>query len=451
MILQTHTLYYNYRFFIICKRLKGCCNEIFHTFPFSIFCLLLSSFFFFPLSVLSQTFSLYDCYEKTEKNYPLIQQLALIDLSKKYNLQNVSLSWIPQLQLYGKATLQSDAPSLSVPPPINLSVDVPKDQYQAYLQLNQIIWDGGQIRSAKKNIHATTEVQRKQNEVDIYTLRGRVNELFFGIILYDSQIEQINVNLQELQRNLDKVISYANLGFANESDIDAVKVEQLAAQQHIIQLCTMREAFVEMLAVFIGEKLTPDVVLQIPEIGLVPEINNRLELQLFDAFVDVQKIQNTHIFAKNMPKVGFFVQGGFARPGLNMFDTDGKFYAIGGIQLNWQFGNLYTVKNEKRMIEININSIEVNRKVFLFNQSLQIQQQRAIAEQFIKLLTSDDDIINLRNNIYRASQTKTENGTMSVSDLMRDFNFENAAKAQKIVHEIQYIKALYDLKNLYNN
>jgi hypothetical protein len=28
---------------------------------------------------------------------------------------------------------------------------------------------------------------------------------------------------------------------------------------------------------------------------------------------------------------------------------------------------------------------------------------------------------------------------------------ESSAKAQKIVHEIQYIKALYDLKNLYNN
>ncbi|MCL1850133.1 MAG: TolC family protein [Bacteroidetes bacterium] len=419
--------------------------------PPKIFYLLLSAFCFLPFMGLAQPLTLSECYEKTEKNYPLIQQLELIDMSEKYNLQNISRAWIPQFQLFGKASLQSDAPSLSVPPPINLSVDVPKDQYQAYLQMNQIIWDGGQIRSAKQTIKAATDVQRKQNEVDMYALRGRVNDLFFGIILYDSQIEQINVNLQELQRNLDKVISYAELGFANESDIDAVKVEQITAEQHLIQLATMREAFVAMLSAFMGEDLAPDILLQKPEMITVPNNNYRLELQLFDASIAALKIQNTQILTKNMPKIGFFAQGGLARPGLNMFDTDGKLYAIGGVQLNWGFGNLYTLKNEKRIIENNINNIEINRKVFLLNQSIQIKQQNAIAEQYRKILSSDDEIIRMRASIYKASEAKTENGTMSITDLMRDLNMEHAAKAQKIIHEIQYIKALYDLKNLYNN
>jgi len=408
-------------------------------------------FLFSFLLCSSQPLTLSECYEKTEKNYPLIQQLELIDLSEKYNLQNASRAWIPQFQLYGKASLQSDAPSLSVPQPINLSVEVPKDQYQAYLQMNQIIWDGGQISSAKKTIKAATEVQRKQNEVDIYAVRGRINELFFGIILYDSQIEQIKVNLQELQRNLDKVISYADLGFANESDIDAVKVEQLSAEQNIVQLTAMREAFVAMLGAFMGEELAPDIALQKPEIIVVRDVNNRLELQLFDATIMAQKIQNTQILSKNMPKIGLFVQGGFARPGLNMFDTGFKPYAIGGVQLNWGFGNLYTLKNEKRIIENNIHNIEINRKLFLLNQSIQTKQQKAIAEQYRKILTSDDEIIRMRKTIYKASEAKTEHGVMSITDLMRDLNMEHAAKAQKIVHEVNYLKALYDLKNLYNN
>jgi len=413
---------------------------------------LLAACYLFPFLGITQTLSLSECYEKTEKNYPLIQQLELIDLSEKYNLQNISRAWIPQLQLYGKASWQTDAPSLSIDNPFfNINVDVPKDQYQAYLQLNQIIWDGGQIRSAKKTIQAATEVQRKQNEVDIYAVKGRVNDLFFGIILYDCQLEQINVNLQELQRNLDKVTSLAELGFANESDIDAVRVEQVTAEQHIIQLTTLREAFVSMLSAFMGEDLAPDILLQKPEIVLVQEINNRLELQLFDASIYAQKIQNMQILTKNMPRIGFFVQSGFARPGLNMFKTEDKPYAIGGIQVNWGFGNLYTLKNEKRIIENNISSIEISRKLFLLNQTLQIKQQNAIAEQYRKLLTSDDEIIRMREIIYKASEAKTENGTMSITDLMRDLNMEHAAKAQKIVHETQYLKALYDLKNLYNN
>jgi len=412
---------------------------------------LLYVFCFLPFTGFSQFLSLFECYEKTEKNYPLVQQLELIDLSEKYNLQNVSRMWVPRFQIYGKASWQSDAPSLSVPPPINMNVEVPNDQYQAYLQLSQVVWDGGQIRSAKKGIQAATKVQKKQNEVDIYEIRGRINELFFGIILYDSQIEQINVNLKELQRNLDKVVSYAELGFANESDIDAVKVERITAEQHLIQLATMREAFVAMLSAFMGEDLAPDITLQKPEIVLVQEVNNRLELQLFDASIAMQKIQNVQIITKNMPKIGFFLQGGFARPGLNIFNTNGKLYAIGGLQLNWDLGSFYTMKNEKRIIENNINNIEISRKLFLLNQAIQIKQQRAVVEQYKKILESDNEIIRMRETIYKASEAKAENGTLSVNDLMRDLNMEHAAKAQKIVHETQYLKALYDLKILYNN
>jgi hypothetical protein len=39
---------------------------------------LLSAFCFLPLSIFSQPLSLSECYEKTEKNYPLIQQLLAI-------------------------------------------------------------------------------------------------------------------------------------------------------------------------------------------------------------------------------------------------------------------------------------------------------------------------------------------------------------------------------------
>jgi outer membrane protein TolC len=206
-----------------------------------------------------------------------------------------------------------------------------------------------------------------------------------------------------------------------------------------------------MLSAFMGEELAPDIALQKPEIITPQETNNRLELQLFDASIEVQKLQNIHILSKNMPKIVFFAQGGFARPGLNMFDTNGKMYAIGGVQFNWGFGNLYTFKNEKRIIENNINNIEISRRVFLLNQSLQVKQQRAIAEQYKKILSSDDEIIRMRENIYSASTAKTEHGTMSATDLMRDLNMEYAAKAQKIVHEVHYLKALYDLRNLFNN
>ncbi len=49
-----------------------------------------------------------------------------------------------------------------------------------------------------------------------------------------------------------------------------------------------------------------------------------------------------------MPKLGAFAQGGYGKPGLNMFDNEFSPYFLGGIRLIWNFGNLYTLNNDKK-------------------------------------------------------------------------------------------------------
>ncbi len=400
----------------------------------------------------SQTLTLSACYEKAEKNYPLVAQTELIALSESYNLSNASRRWLPQFDLSGRATIQSEATKISISEPFPLEVDVlTKDQYQVLLTMNQTIWDGGQVRAAKQQIEATTHAQQKQNEVDMYAVRGRVNDIYFGIILVESQIEQLEVNLQELQRNYNVVESYVASGLANASDIDVVIVEQQQAQQQLTQLESMRTAYRTMLEAFIGEPIAESVVLERPPLALPSEGNHRVELQLFDANVALQEVQRAQLKAKNLPAFSLFAQAGYGQPGLNMFEPGFSPYGIAGVQMQWKFGNLYTLGNEKKMIENSVKMVEIQRATFLFNQNIQGKQLFGLADQYKKVLASDDEIIALRTRIYKASAVKTELGTQSVSDLMRDQNQEFMAKAQKIVHEIEYLKAIYDIKNLYNN
>ena len=62
---------------------------------------------------------------------------------------------------------------------------MPKDQYQVMLEVSQNIWDGGDIRSKKQLTQATSEIDRGKQEVDMYALNDRVNQLYFGILLLD--------------------------------------------------------------------------------------------------------------------------------------------------------------------------------------------------------------------------------------------------------------------------
>ena len=76
----------------------------------------------------------------------------------EYDLSNAGKGYLPRFSLSGKATYQSDITRLPVEIP---GIDVetaPKDQYQVMLELKQNIWDGGEIRSRKEQVKASSDV-----------------------------------------------------------------------------------------------------------------------------------------------------------------------------------------------------------------------------------------------------------------------------------------------------
>lgn len=152
-----------------------------------------------------------------------------------------------------------------------------------------------------------------------------------------------------------------------------------------------------------------------------------------------------------MPKLVLFLTGGYGKPALNMLNNDFSAYYIGGIRLSWNFGSLYTQKNDRKLIETNQDNIATSRETFLFNTSLETSQEQNEINKNKDLLKYDDDIVILRNNVKRATEAKVANGTSTVIDLMRDVNAEDLAKQDRIQHEIELLQAIYNLKYTTNN
>ena len=132
------------------------------------------------------------CQEKARNNYPKIKQYDLIEQSEAYSLSNANKGYLPQLAIYAKATYQSDVTEL-----YGVKV-VTNDQYQAYAELSQTIWDGGAICSQKKNIKASNDIEKQSIEVDLYAIKDRVNQLFFGILTFNELIAQNDLLQKEL-------------------------------------------------------------------------------------------------------------------------------------------------------------------------------------------------------------------------------------------------------------
>lgn len=392
-----------------------------------------------------------DCRKMAGDNYPAVRQYRLIEQTRNFNLTNASRGNLPQIALSGKASYQSDVPALPVSVP-GIAFDVPKDQYQVMVEIRQNVWDGGEIRNRRMLTEASADEAARQTDVSMYALNERVDQVFFGILMIDEQLRQNDLLHKELERNLRNVTAYRDNGIANDADVDAVSVEMLNNRQQRSHLEAVREAYVRSLALLTGadtSAVSRPVRPEMPQTAASSSIL-RPELNLFDARLRSIDVRQKGLQTGYMPRFSLFAQGGYGNPGLNFLkDKFEPFYVVGA-RLSWNFGSLYTLKNDRRKLEVERESVETERDLFLFNTRLQIAEQDGKLASLRKQMEADDEIIRLRTNIRKSAEAKVANGTLSVNEMLRELNAESIALQAKAVHEIQLLAETYRQRHLTN-
>ena len=413
-----------------------------------------------PVMAWGQT--LEDCQLAAEKNYPLIQQYGLIEKTTELTVANIQKGWLPQVSASAQATYQSDV--VSWPDEMKtmmngMGIDLKglkKDQYKVGIDVQQTIYDGGVIGSQKRIAREQGKVQAAQNEVNIYNVRKRVNEMYFGLLLIDEQIK-LNNDLQALLAgNESKLESMTRQGTAAESDLQSVKAERLNAVQKATELASQKQMLQRMLSTFCGIGINNIQKPQVKVGGSLPATeNHRPELKALDAQIGVLNAQEKALNAALMPKVGVFAQGYYGYPGLNMFEDMMRhkwgLNGIIGARVTWNIGALYTRKNDKAKLQLQRDMTENSREVFLFNNNLEQIQQNENITRYQKLMADDGEIISLRSAVRKAAESKLAHGIIDVNDLLREINQENAARVQQSMHEIKMLKEIYDNKYTTNN
>ena len=406
--------------------------------------------------------TLEECQQAAEKNYPLIRQYGLIEKTTQLTVANIKKGWLPQVTASAQATYQSDVTAWPEEMKVMMSAmgidmkGLKKDQYRVAIDVQQTVYDGGAISSQKRIAREQGKVQEAQNEVNIYNVRKRVNEIYFGLLLIDEQIK-LNNDLQTLLAgNESKLESMTKRGTAAESDLQNVKAERLNAVQKGTELVAQKQLLQRMLSTFCGMEINN---IQKPQVkaedrGLMSE-NQRPELKALDAQIGLLNVQEKALNAALMPKIGVFAQGFYGYPGLNMFEDmmrhKWSLNGIVGAKVAWNIGALYTRKNDKAKLQLQRDMTENSREVFLFNNNLeQIQQHENIA-RYQKLMAQDGEIISLRQAVRKAAESKLAHGIIDANDLVREINQEHAACVQQSVHEIEMLKEIYDNKYTTNN
>lgn len=399
------------------------------------------------------------CQQLACDHYPEIRQYDLIRQSEQYDLSNAARSWLPQVSFSAQATWQNRVPEF--PSALSGMLDqagvslrgLDKDQYKVALEVNQTIWDGGQSQADRRVIEATADEHRQATEVDLYAVKGRVNDLYFGILLLEERLGQTDLTIALLQSNLDKVRSLVTNGVAMQTDADAVEAELLSVQQQRVQIEASRESYRRMLELFIGQRLAER--LERPElVEAVSGESARPELAWIDAQQERLAAQELSVKSATRPRFGVFAQGYYGYPGLDYFagmiSTDWTWNALIGVKMSWNFGAYYTKKNRLSNLRVAKQQLDIQRDVFLFNTDLQVAEEQGNISRLRRALADDDRIVALRRSVREAAESKLRNGVIDTNDLLRKITDEASARSARSLREVELLKAIYELKYTIN-
>ena len=400
----------------------------------------------------SQT-SLSDCQEAAARNYPLIRKYDLIRQTTTYTVANLNKGWLPQVSALAQATWQNRVAQLpdalgGMMTSMGYAPEgLKKDQYKVGIDVSQTIWDGGRIRNRKQMENRLGDVQTAEENVTMYAVRGRVNELFFSVLATDERMKATDDLLTLLAANEQKLSAMLRNGVATQSDVDAVKAERMKTMQQQTELKGVRRATLQMLSLFCGYEVQ---MLSKPPVAEVAQTVERPELQLIDRRIQWTEAAEHALKADLMPRLSVFVRGYYGYPSYNMFDDimthRWRLNGLIGARLTWNIASLYTHKNEQRKLESQRRMAENSREVFLFNNSIEQVRQRQLMETYRQLMADDEEIIRLRGAVRTAAESKLDHGIIDVNQLIQELTRENDARNRRSAHEMEMLKALYDLR-----
>jgi outer membrane protein TolC len=392
------------------------------------------------------TLTLDICQKKALANYPLIKQKDLINKTSELKLFNIAKAYLPQLNLNGQATYQSEVTELPFAIPHVTIPTLDKDQYKAAFDVTENIYDGGLSAKQKKLEQVSLQSNLQDLETQLYQLKDKVNIIYFGIIALQESKKLLLVQKEDVKNNLTQVESGVKNGAVIQSNADVLKAEIIKIDEQVIELESGITSGFNMLGDYLNTTISETSILKLPE-TVIPKTDYdiaRPELKSFDLQQQTLDASKSLLNCRLIPRVSGFGELGYGRPGLNMLSNDFSSFYMVGAKITWTLWDWNETKNEKQLIDI--QSQTINTQKDLFNQEIKLLLEKNISDiqKYQDLLEKDKEIIALRKNITLSSESQMINGAITATEYLTEKNEELQAKLNLETHKIELVKAQID-------
>lgn len=405
-------------------------------------------FVLFPMGLAAQlSVTLQDCWLGAREQLPVLQNGQL--LSKLDSLEQLVLkvAYLPQLNAKAQVSWQSDVPSMDMPIP-NIVIDEPsKEQYKVYLEVNQLIWDGGRTKSLKTMRKIETQLSQAETDEVFYGFKQRVVSLYFALMLSQQQSEVTQELLSTLDNRIKEVEVAVKYGVVKEVGKFVLRAEKLQAEQDLSSQVFQRQGVAQMLSVLTGLKISGDTHLEKP-LAVIPDEVNRSQLSVYQLQKQVAEQSKETLAKGRMPLINAFGQAGYGKPGLNMLNNEADTWLMIGAGLSWNIFDWNSTKRKRQQIAVQQDIVDNSREQFLYQIEIERQQHEADIQHYEAALARDKEIVSLRGKIADDYGSQLKQGTVTPSAYIDELFKEQAAIITMRIHDIKLNQAQVSLQIL---
>jgi outer membrane protein TolC len=382
--------------------------------------------------VQSQTVTIEQLIKAALENHPYTSNIDAEGQLRKMKADGIRTALLPDISLNAQAGYQSLVPELPFQLPGMAPPNIPKDRYQASVDINQMIYDGGATKQREHMLGIETQINQTRMMAERYPIHQQVVDAWYGLEFLSMQRSALMLTLEDLEARLRTLQIGLEGGIVMQMDVDRIAVELERVKQKHAQIQSDSVRVIGVLAEITGITFTPQTtfVATSDEGFDTTEAMVRPEEMLFDLAGEMADAKVQLEKAARRPKVTGYVQGAYGKPGLDIFaDTFSPFWQA-GVRSSWALWDKGGSKRDAEINQITKKQIEDDRS--LFNRGIQISTQHQEAEimKNRELLKSDRAIIELHQRIKTASEAKLDEGIINSTDYLADVRAVEQARIQ---------------------
>ena len=394
--------------------------------------------------------TLEQCYEWTVANAPVFMQTAKYEQLAEIKQLEALWNYLPKFEINGKASYQD--PVLKVEPegmPLSLFPIFPHDNYQLTFDLTMPIYDGGVTHNTKKYNKLTSDLDFVKTEITLFQLKERISKIYLSVFFVDENIEIINLYINNLTADIEKVTALVNHGVLLKSNLDVLEMEKLKVEQQKTELQSQRKTLIAILSEYTGNDLNA-AVLTLPEVtALDTELTTlRPEIEAFTLQIESLNYQKKLVSGDSYPKLNLFATGGYARPTYNFFNVDFGWQYMVGATLKVPLMNWFKTSWGHHYISIQQGLIELQKSDYEMNNRVQMVQKLVDMEKYSQMVEQDDAIVKKYDNITSTAKTQWEEGVITVQDYLKEVNNQTEALLKQKLHKLQLLQAKIEFNAL---